>query len=31
MNCIRVAQRDLVDFLKSRHVDRPTDRPAERR
>jgi hypothetical protein len=29
MNCIRVAQGDLVDFLKSRRVDRPTDRPAE--
>jgi excisionase family DNA binding protein len=29
MNCIRVAQGDLVDFLKSRRVGRPTDRPAE--
>jgi excisionase family DNA binding protein len=31
LNCIRVAQSDLVDFLKSRRVDRPTDRPADRR
>ena len=31
MNCIRVAQSDLVAFLKSRRVDRPTDRPAEGR
>jgi excisionase family DNA binding protein len=29
MNCIRVAQGDLVDFLKSRRSGRPTVRPAE--
>ena len=31
MNCIRVAQSDLLDFLKSGRSDRPTVRPAERR
>ena len=28
MNCIRVAQSDLVDFLRSSHSGRPTVRPA---
>jgi hypothetical protein len=31
MNCIRVAQSDLMDFLKSGPSDRPTIRPAEGR
>jgi excisionase family DNA binding protein len=31
MNCIRVAQNDLVEFLKSRRSGRPTVRPAEGR
>jgi len=31
MNCIRVAQSDLIDFLKSRRSGRPTGQPAGRR
>jgi excisionase family DNA binding protein len=31
MNCIRVDQRDLMDFLKSRRSGRPTVRPSEKR
>jgi excisionase family DNA binding protein len=31
MNCIRVAEGDLVDFLKSRHSGRPTTRQVEGR